>query len=204
MINTHTRLAGGHQHAGIIGRCITVDGDAVERAVSQFAYPGLQKALRNRCIGGDKTEHGGHVRHNHARTFGDTRDRHCLTVELNLTGAPLRQSIRGHDAFGGTGPVTLIKVRQCCGDATVKGRHIQRLTNHPGRERQNLLRCNAGLFGQQRTTGIGVLIAFGACSGVGITGVDQQITRRSQFKMMTTDLNRCCTESVISEYTRCR
>ncbi len=107
------RLAGGDQHAAVVGGGVAVDGDAVEGLVRRIAYQVLQYAARHLGVGRDVTEHGRHVRPDHAGALGDAGHGDGHAVVLELAAGALGQGVGGHDAGGGFGPVVFVQVGQC-------------------------------------------------------------------------------------------
>jgi len=53
--------AGGEQQAGVVGRSVAVDRDPVEGCLGEAGDQGLQRGRRDRRVGDDKAQHGGHV-----------------------------------------------------------------------------------------------------------------------------------------------
>ena len=195
-------LVAGDHDKGIVGGGIAIDGDAVERAISQLTRQLCHHALADTRVGGQKAQHGGHVRADHAGTLADAGDVDASTADFCRGTVGLGQGIGGHDAFGGHGPL----VRRGCGDRIRQfgddAIHRQRLHDHAGRERQDLLRlhaklCRHGIAGLAR-----MLQAAGTGTGVGIAGVDHQCAngRVVGRQMFAADLHRCGAIAVLRKY----
>ena len=60
----------------------------------------LQDVCSNIGVGHDKTEHGCHVRHNHACTFGNTKELHIAAGYGTDTLSSFRDCISSHDGPG--------------------------------------------------------------------------------------------------------
>ena len=95
----HLGRSSADQHTGIVGGGVTVHRDPVERLVRQRLHPLIQKWLGDRRIGGDKAQHGGHVRLDHARALGHAGDSNRHAVDLHPPAGKLGVGIGGHDAF---------------------------------------------------------------------------------------------------------
>ena len=192
-------LAGRNQHAGVVGAGVAVDGDTVERQICGFTQQRLQYRLGNRRIGSNVTQHGSHVWTNHPGAFGDTGDGHGLTGDLNLPAAAFWLGIGCHDAFGSDRPVIFGQVFKGCRQHRNNFVGGQQLANYAGAERQNLLWRNASQTGQCLTGALGCRHAGLAGSGIGVAGIDQQITR-SIAHALTAEGDRCGAKRVQREH----
>ncbi len=162
----------------------------------------MQQSRFNPGIGGDEPEHGRHVRSDHARAFADAGNRHRVLPQPHLTGCALGPGIGGHDAFGGFGPAAFTHFSQ----SIVQGRHDfsdrQGFTDDPGGKRQHFLSGDPGLVRQGLAAGQGIAQPLLAGTGVGIAGVDQQVTRRRLCQVASAEHHRGGTELVSGEDTR--
>ena len=118
----HLRRSRADQHTGIIGGGVAVHRDPVKRLVRQGFHPLVQQRFGDGRIGGDKTQHGGHVRLDHARALGHTGNGDRHPVDLHATTGKLGVGIGGHDAFRRPSPMMLIQHGQSIGKAFFKCR----------------------------------------------------------------------------------
>ena len=125
-------FARGHDDEAVVGAGVAVDGDGIERGIGDFLRQELQHGLRYFGVGGDKGQHGGHVRMNHARTLGDAggADRVFLT-DFPLAAGGLGHGVGGHNRAGGVAPVYGFDIGQRTDDFL----NGQRLQYHAGRKR---------------------------------------------------------------------
>ena len=100
-----TRLTGGQQYEGIIGRGIAIDRDAIKGMIRHPSHHALQCRLRQGSVGGEIGQHGGHVRLQHAHTLGDAADADGTSVQLAAGRTRLGHGVGGHDGGCGIGPV---------------------------------------------------------------------------------------------------
>ena len=73
-----TATACRHNDEAVVGAGIAVHGNRIETLVCDFLRHQLQNRLGHFGIGGDKRQHGRHVRMNHARAFGDAGSADCV------------------------------------------------------------------------------------------------------------------------------
>jgi hypothetical protein len=94
-------LASRHQDETVVSGRIAVDGDAVEGQIGHLLDEGIQQRLGHIGIGGQKAQHGRHVRFDHAGPLGHTGQGHGLATDLHLAGRRLGHRVGGHDAVAG-------------------------------------------------------------------------------------------------------
>jgi len=168
------RFARGHDDEGVVGRGVTINGDAIERGIGQVSGQCRQQGRIDVGIGSQETQHGGHVGPNHAGPFANARDGDRLTRQHHLRAESLGHGVGGHDAFSRLGPVLCLRI----GNGSRHARHnaIDRQVFHDDarRERQDLLR----LYFEQGSHCIccrtRICQAFGTSSSIGIASVDDQ------------------------------
>ena len=102
-------LTVGEHEERVIGAGITVYGDHVEGVRNNGAQRLLQKRLGDAAVGGDVTEHGAHVRMDHAGAFAHAAqaDGHAAAAgsgQIEFHGELLVDGIRGHDRLAGGRP----------------------------------------------------------------------------------------------------
>ena len=94
------RIAGhtvGKHYQRIVGGGIAVHGDHVECINYIFAQCFLKKLFRDRDIRSHESEHGAHIRMNHAGTLAHAADGHCFAVQFDLNRHLFGYSVRSHD-----------------------------------------------------------------------------------------------------------
>ncbi|MDT4843603.1 hypothetical protein FQZ97_775370 [compost metagenome] len=183
-------LAGGDQHAAVVGRGIAVDGDAVERLVRRVAQQVLQHALGHLGVGGEVAEHGRHVRLDHPGALADAGDGDGHTLMDELAAGALGQGVGGHDAFGGGGPVVRPQVGEGGRQRGFDLFYRQRFADHPGGERQHRIGRHAGQLGELGAGVRGIDQARLAGAGVGVAGVGQQVAHRTEEALLADDHRR--------------
>ena len=196
-------LVGGNDHEGVIRRGVAVDGDAVEGAISQFTRQLLHDGGRHASVRGEEAQHGGHVGADHARALADARDGHRGTTDLHLRRECLGQCVGGHDALGGTRPVAGLRVGDGGGQSRFDAVVGQRLHDHAGRERQDLLGRHAQLAGERNAGGARTRQAVCPRARVGVAGVDDHgADGLAAGQMLAADLHRRCAKAVLREHAR--
>ena len=196
-------LVGGNDHEGVIRRCVAVDGDAVEGAVSQFTRQLLHDGRGHTSVRGQEAQHGGHVGADHARALADARDGHRGTTDLHLRRECLGQCVGGHDALGGTRPVARLRVGDGGGQSRFDAVIGQRLHDHAGGERQDLLGRHAQLAGERNAGGARTRQAVCPRARIGVTGVDDHgADGLAAGQMLAADLHRRCAKAVLREHAR--
>ena len=196
-------LARRQQHEAVVRRRIAVDRDAVERQVGGFTHQGLQQRRRDVGIGGDETQHRGHVGPDHPRTLADPRDGDRLPIDLHLARSCLGHGIGRHDGLGRDAPVAFLQVSQRRRQSGFDAIGGQRLHDHAGRERQHLLRCDLQLARQGHAGRERADQPVFAGARVRIAGVDDQRTRaHARCEVLARQLHRRGAEAVLREHTR--
>jgi hypothetical protein len=93
----------GHDEHGVVGRRIPIDADLVEGPVHGLAQGRAQRPRVDGRVGGQKREHGRHLRMDHPGTFCHAADPGELaTAKIDLHRRLLGTRIGGHDRRGGT------------------------------------------------------------------------------------------------------
>ena len=110
-----TRLIACNHNQGVIGGCITINRDSIERALSDIERQLMHQLLANARIGSNKTEHGGHIGPYHPRALADTCDIDVPAIYFNMSAGRLGYRIGGHDALCCTHPVIRLRVGECRG-----------------------------------------------------------------------------------------
>ena len=87
--NRKCALARGNRDEGVVCAGVAVNRDAVKTRVSYTLGDLGQYVRRHARIGGNKTQHCGHARLNHARPLANARHRNELTVNERLRGKRL-------------------------------------------------------------------------------------------------------------------
>ena len=193
----------GDDHEAVVGRGIAIDGDPIERLVGQFTCQLLHQGGRHTGIGRQKTQHGGHVRANHASALADPRDRDRGAPERHLGAERFGHRIGGHDAFGCTAP--MVRPRISNGGWQPGGNTVdrQRLHDDARGERQHLCGGDAQLGGQCIAGGAGTLQPILAGTGIGVASVDHHGTDALtlvQRQGFTAHLHRRCAKTVLREH----
>jgi len=151
------------------GGCGAVHGDGVEGFVGDFLGHQLQNRLGHFGISGDKRQHGRHVRMNHARTFGDAGGADCVFfADQALARSGFRYSVRRHDGTRRVRPECRANLRQSGHDFI----HRQRLQNHAGRKRHDLIGLAANLFRHGRAHFNRVQTALRTGTRIGIARIN--------------------------------
>ena len=167
-------FARGHDDEGIVGRGVAINGDAIEGCIGQVSGQGWQQGRIDVGIGGQKTQHGGHVGPNHAGPFANASDGDRLTRQHHLRAESLGHGVGGHDAFSRLGPVLCLRI----GNGSRHARHnaIDRQVFHDDarRERQDLLGLDFENCGQCFRSSTRVGQAFGTGARIGVARVDDQ------------------------------
>src|SRR5690554_2178323 len=88
-LNAQRAGAGSRHNEGVIGRGVAVYGNPVERAVGDAPGHAFEQVWRDAGVGGQETQHGGHVGPYHARAFADTGDGNGLITDSH----PLRNNL---------------------------------------------------------------------------------------------------------------
>ena len=194
-------LVGGDDDERIVGRRVTVDGDAVERAFGQFQRQLVHHRLVDARVGGQKTQHGRHVGADHAGAFADAGDGDVGAAHLGLGAESLGHRVGGHDAFGGARPVVGRGVGNGGGQAGFDALDRQRLHDDAGRKRQHLRRIDLEQRGQRGAGLPRARQAVFARAGVGVAGVDhQRADVGAALQALTADLNRRGAKAVAGEH----
>ncbi|MEY3859661.1 MAG: hypothetical protein RL568_1091, partial [Actinomycetota bacterium] len=167
-------FARGYHHERVVGGGVAIDGDAIERRVGQIGGQGRQQTGVDVGIGGQETQHGGHVGANHARAFADASDGDGLARQHHLRTVGLGHRVGGHDAFCGFGPVCRLRIGNGGRHAGHNAIDRQVLHDDASGERQNLLRLHfeQGSHGIRSSARIGQ--AFGTSACIGIARVNHQ------------------------------
>ena len=169
----HPRRTGCAEHEAVRGRGVAVDGDAVEAAIANLAEQRLKGCLLDPCIGEDIDQHRRHVRGNHARALGDTRDLHGLAVDLHRGAGPLGKGVRGHDRLGGPFECRRIqpgsKFGDLCNDAVMR----QGFADDAGRGGKDTLGREPRGIGDRSGDFCHGSLPVVPGKGVGISGVHQ-------------------------------
>ena len=192
---------GGHDQEGVVGRGVAVNGHAVKRRIGQFTHQLWQQARCDLRVRRQKTEHGCHVRTDHARALADAGDGDQRTTNHHLGTEGFGNGVGGHDAFGGTDPVALGRILDGCRQARFDALDRQRLHDHTGGKRQHLLRCQIQQTCRGHTGGAGAHQAIVPRARIRVTGVDHNGTHvLATGQMFTTDLHRSSAKTVLREH----
>ena len=197
-----TRYAGGHEHAAVVGRRVAVDGDAVEGDVHRLHESTLKQRLGHGSVGRDETQHGRHVRPDHARPLGDAGQRDLGAVDIDSSRCPLRHGVRSHDAVRRLDPAVGAQRRQRIRQARLDPVHRQGFADDARGKRQHLLGPASGERRQFGAAAPRVVQTGVARAGIGIARVDQQIARVAGAQVFARDLDRCGAEGVAGEHRR--
>ena len=163
--------AGRCQQHHITGGGIAINSDGIKGAFDSLCQAGLQHIMIQRCVRGDKAKHGGHIRGNHTRAFGNARYGYGRAGNLTLACRPFGKCICGANGIGGLLPAGTAQLHTQIGEASGYLCGIKRLTYHAGRGAQHLILCNIQLRRQCAEIIIHSLHACGAGKGVGIAGI---------------------------------
>ena len=118
---------------GVAGRGIAVDGHGVEGLVGGAAQNTFQPAGFDRCIDENITEHGRHIRGDHARPLGNADHGHGPVTGTGGFGLrPLGEGISGGDGGGGGLQRGFCGVLGQPDRGSTDGFCFQRLADHPG------------------------------------------------------------------------
>ena len=123
-------LVASHHHKRVVGGCVAIHRDAVERAFRQLVGQLPHDRLRDTGISGHKTQHGRHIRANHACAFADTGDSHWCATQRNAGRKSLGHCVCGHDGFSRVSPVVSLGVGNGGGQACFNPLVGQRLHDH--------------------------------------------------------------------------
>ena len=129
---SHRGLAGRDQDETVVGRGISIDSDAIERALRGISDRGLDQRQTDHRVGGDEAEHGRHVRMDHAGAFGDAGHGDLCRADLKLAGHRLRHGIGRHDRLRRIGPDVGFKRGNTLRQAGSNALHRQRLHDDAG------------------------------------------------------------------------
>ena len=131
----------------------------------------MQHRLRHFGIGNDKAEHGGHIRVDHAGTFGNAGGAHGVVLaDFSLAAGGFGHGVGGHDGAGGIAPMRGFHAGQGAGDFLRR----QGLENHAGGKGQHLLDVAAHLRGHGCAHRQRIFAALCAGAGIGVARVDHQ------------------------------
>ncbi len=179
----------GHDDEGVVGRGVAIDRHAVERALGQLSGQPLQQRRGNGRIGGQKTQHGRHVRADHARALADAGDGHGFAIHRYLAAVGLGLGVGGHDAFGGGQPVV------CLGVGNGRGRPaVMRSTGSgsmitPVENGRICVGATPNSWAKAAQVAR-VRQAIGPGAGIGIARIDQQgANALAACQMLTADLH---------------
>ena len=164
-------LAGGNDDEAVVGAGVAVHRNAVERFIGNLFRHLLQHGLGDFGIGGDKAQHGRHVRANHARAFGNAGYLHRVAVaHLPLRAGRFGHGVGRHDGACRQAPIHGAGRGQRGHDFLNR----QRFQNHAGGKRQYLF-CGAACLFRRRFAHLQCVL-FARCAGtrVGIARVHHQ------------------------------
>ncbi len=131
-LNPHGTATGRDHHERIVGRCVAVDRDAIERSIGCTLRQPLQQCRRNRGVCCDETEHRGHVRADHPRAFGDACERDSGSGRIDSARRSLRHRVGRHDCLRRLQPVILPKPPERLGQSCDQAPDRQLLHDHAG------------------------------------------------------------------------
>jgi len=123
-------------------------------------------------VRGDEGKHGGHIRLYHPRALGNPCQGYLPSIQDDLLGDGLGDSIGGHNGAAAIPPVVLIEPSKHCVDTLAKPIHRQVLTDNSSGKRENLLRPAPALFGKILTCAPGIEQTAFAGAGIGVSCID--------------------------------
>ena len=196
-----TRLARSGNDERVVGGSITIHRDGVERRISHAARQLLHQCGRYGGVGRHKTQHGRHIRANHARALADAGDGDGLPANFRAQAVRLGHGVGGHDGSRGIAPVrgrsVLLSRRQGGDDALLR----QRLHDHARAKGQHLRWCNAQLRRHCCAHRLGAGITVGTRARIGIARVDDEGTHRlARCQLFLANLHRCSAKTVAGEH----
>ena len=167
---TEPAHAVGKQDAGIVGAGVAVHSNGVE-GIRNVGAEFRKEVNRERNVGGNEGQHGGHVGVNHARALAGATDGHHALLGVNFNSMALERKVGGEDSttkfFGSVGVELFHQLRNAGLDFV----HGHQVANHAGAADQHALgRKVQGLFGKG-SHAFGILVALLAGTGIGVTAV---------------------------------
>ena len=96
--SARSRGAGGEQQERVARRRVAVDGDGVEGGVAAESKDLTQRPRLDRRVGEEESEHGRHVRRDHACALGDAVNGNGHALDLGLPRGELGIGVGGHDS----------------------------------------------------------------------------------------------------------
>ena len=149
-------LPRGNGDERVVCAGVAVNRDAVKTRVSYTLGDLGQYVRRHARIGGNKTQHCGHARLNHARPLADARHRDELTVNEHLRGKRLLHGVGGHDGLRCLDPIVRSKIVDRLGKSCQKPIHRQRLHDDTGGKHKCLFGLAIKKLSQSLTRCLGV------------------------------------------------
>ena len=149
-------LPRGNGDERVVCAGVAVNRDAVKTRGSYTLGDLGQYVRRHARIGGNKTQHCGHARLNHARPLADARHRDELTVNEHLRGKRLLHGVGGHDGLRCLDPIVRSKIVDRLGKSCQKPIHRQRLHDDTGGKHKCLFGLAIKKLSQSLTRCLGV------------------------------------------------
>ena len=176
------RRARRETHDAVVGARVAVDGDLVERVMRRALDHGAPTLGLDDGVARDDSQHGGHVRMDHAAALAHASDAHLLpaedaaaAAEVNLHGERLANQVRGADGGrrGVRGLLGGLEVSRERGHRAHELVHLDALADDSGGLEQHVV----GVASESLRDGGGgadrVLHAEHAGRGVSLTGVGE-------------------------------
>jgi hypothetical protein len=143
----------------------------------------LQHVGRNRHVGDDEGEHGGHIGRDHARALGDAVDFHFDAVDVEHRARQLGKGVGGHDGLGWLDPGRLAETGRGFIENAGKFAGRQGFADNAGRSEEYFAGLAAQSLGGVVGGQLNAFLALGAGKGIGIARIDDEAAGFSAWQV---------------------